>query len=143
MTEGKIVVGVDIGTSKIVTIIARVDGELVNVLGVSEVPSRGVKKGQIVDIEQAVESIIASVEAAERMAGYNLDSAFIAIGGAHIHSQNSHGVVAVSDPNGEIIQNDVDRATEAASAISIPTSRSCRARSCRIIISWISMRPPG
>jgi cell division protein FtsA len=64
-----------------------------------------------------------SVEAAERMAGYNLETAYIGLGGAHIHSQNSHGVVAVSDPNGEITQNDVDRAVEAASAISLPTSR--------------------
>jgi len=64
-----------------------------------------------------------SVEAAERMAGYNLDTGYIAIGGAHVHSQNSHGVVAISDPSGEINQNDVDRAIEAASAISLPTSR--------------------
>jgi cell division protein FtsA len=57
------------------------------------------------------------------MAGYNLESVFVGIGGAHIHSQNSHGVVAVSDPSGEINQNDIDRAIEAASAISLPTSR--------------------
>ena len=70
MSEGKIIVGVDIGTSKIVTIIARVDEEFVNVLGVSEVPSRGVKKGQIVDIKEAVESINNSLDGAERMAGH-------------------------------------------------------------------------
>ena len=64
------VVGVDIGTSKIVTIIARVDDEFVNVLGVSEVASRGVKKGQIVDIKEAVNSINNSLDGAERMAGY-------------------------------------------------------------------------
>ena len=57
------------------------------------------------------------------MAGYNLETAYVSIGGAHIHSQNSHGVVAVSDPNGEITESDVDRAIEAASAISLPVSR--------------------
>ncbi|PIZ99856.1 MAG: cell division protein FtsA, partial [Candidatus Levybacteria bacterium CG_4_10_14_0_2_um_filter_35_8] len=70
MTEGKIVVGVDIGTSKIVSLIARIN-EVVNVLGVSEVKSSGIKKGQIVDIEDAVTSINNSLESAERMAGYS------------------------------------------------------------------------
>ena len=74
--------------------------------------------------------LVSSVEAAERMAGYNLETAYVALGGAHVHSQNSHGVVAISDPNGEITQNDVDRAIEAASAISLPNfprSNSCYA----------------
>jgi cell division protein FtsA len=95
----------------------------INIMGASSVVSRGIKKGQIVDIEEATEAVISSVEAAERMAGYNLQSAYIALGGAHIHSQNSHGVVAISEPNGEINQNDVDRAVEAASAVSMPASR--------------------
>jgi len=95
----------------------------VNIVGASSVESKGVKKGQIVDIEEAVESTIASVEAAERMAGYSLQSAFVSVGGAHIHSQNSHGVVAVSDPDGEINPEDVGRVIEAASAISLPQSR--------------------
>jgi cell division protein FtsA len=93
------------------------------VVGVSSVEARGIKKGQIVDIEEAVESTIESVEGAERMAGYNLDNAFVSLGGAHVSSQNSHGVVAVSNPNGEIIMADVDRVIEAASAISLPSSR--------------------
>jgi cell division protein FtsA len=95
----------------------------INVVGAAASESKGIKKGQIVDIEEAVEATISSVEAAERMAGYNLESVFVALGGAHIHSQNSHGVVAVSDPSGEVNQNDIDRAVEAASAISLPTSR--------------------
>ena len=129
VNKSKIVAAIDIGSSKIATLIAQVavdsvTGESsVNVVGASAPGSRGIKKGQIVDIEEAVEATIASVEAAERMAGYNLESAFVALGGAHIHSQNSHGVVAVSDPNGEINQNDVDRAIEAASAVSLPASR--------------------
>ncbi|KKQ25592.1 MAG: Cell division protein ftsA [Candidatus Woesebacteria bacterium GW2011_GWA1_37_8] len=129
MTKAKIVTGIEIGSSKIATLIAQVnaneDGlmEGVNIVGVSSIESRGIKKGQIVDIEEAVEAIIQSVEAAERMAGYNVDNAFISLGGAHISSQNSHGVVAVSNPNEEIVADDVDRVIEAASAVSIPSSR--------------------
>lgn len=129
MPKSRIIAGIEIGSSKIATLVSQLNQDpvsfetSVNIVGAAASVSKGIKKGQIVDIEEAVESIIASVEAAERMAGYNLDSAFIAMGGAHVHSQNSHGVVAVSDPGGEITQNDVDRAIEAASAVSLPTSR--------------------
>ena len=123
MTDGKIVVGVDIGTSKIVTIIARVDDDSVNVLGVSEVPSRGVKKGQIVDIKEAVESINNSLDSAERMAGYSVSHVVASIGGGHIESQNSRGVVAVSSAAGEITESDLNRVIDAAKAVSLPSSR--------------------
>ncbi|KKU09663.1 MAG: Cell division protein ftsA [Candidatus Woesebacteria bacterium GW2011_GWB1_45_5] len=129
MNKPRIIAGVDIGSTKIATLVAQVLVDpatletSVNIVGAATSVSRGIKKGQIVDIEEAVEATITSVEAAERMAGYNLDTGYIAIGGAHVHSQNSHGVVAISDPSGEINQNDVDRAIEAASAISLPTSR--------------------
>jgi cell division protein FtsA len=129
MTKAKIISGIELGSSKITTIVAQVSEDdalmekSVNVVGVATAPSKGIKKGQIVNIEEAVEATIASVEAAERMAGYNLNSAFISLGGAHIHSQNSHGVVAVSDPNGEIAESDVERVIDAARAISIPQSR--------------------
>ena len=73
--------------------------------------------------QETVESTVTSLESAERMAGHNIDSAFISLGGAHIHSQNSHGVVAISGQNGEIVPTDVDRVIEAASAISLPASR--------------------
>lgn len=123
MSEGKIIVGVDIGTSKIVTIIARVDDEFVNVLGVSEVPSRGVKKGQIVDIKEAVDSINNSLDGAERMAGHPVSRIVASIGGSQIESQNSRGVVAVSSPAGEITESDLNRVIDAARAISLPSSR--------------------
>jgi cell division protein FtsA len=128
MTKNKIIAGIELGSSKSVTIVAQVTTdemyqETINIIGVSQVPSKGVKKGQIVNIEESVESAISSIEAAERMAGHNIDSAFVSLGGAHISSQNSHGVVAVSGPNGEIVSSDVDRVIEAASAISLPTSR--------------------
>ncbi len=122
MNDGKIVVGIDIGTYKIVTVIAKVD-EYVNVLGVSEVKSAGIKKGQIVDIEEAVHAINSSLEAAERMAGYNISRIVASIGGSQIESQNSRGVVAVSSPSHEIAQNDLLRVIDAAKAISLPSSR--------------------
>ncbi len=121
-SDGKIVVGIDVGTYKTVTIIAKVD-ESINVLGVSEVRSSGIRKGQIVDIEEAVTAINASLEAAERMAGYSVSQVFVSIGGSQIESQNSRGVVAVSTPQGEITQNDIIRVIDAAKAISLPSTR--------------------
>ncbi|MFZ3301282.1 MAG: cell division protein FtsA [Microgenomates group bacterium] len=129
MNKSKIIAAIELGSSKTATVVAQVTTEegsyqeKINIIGVSQVPSKGVKKGQIVNIEEAVESAISSVEAAERMAGHNLDSAYVSLGGAHIHSQNSHGVVAVSGSTGEIILSDIDRVIEAASAISLPASR--------------------
>lgn len=131
MAEGKIVTAVDVGTAKTVSMIARIEDAVnpapfwcgVNVLGVSEVPSRGIKKGQIVDIKEAVECINESLDAAERMAGYSVSHVVASIGGSHIESQNSKGVVAVSNPVGEIAQNDLDRVIDAAKAVSLPSSR--------------------
>lgn len=122
MNEAKIVVGVDIGTSKIVTVITKVD-ESINVLGVSEVKSSGIKKGQIVNIEEAVIAINNSIEAAERMAGTSVSRVISSISGVNIESQNSRGVVAVAQPEGEITSNDVGRVVDAAKAISLPSTR--------------------
>jgi cell division protein FtsA len=122
MNDGKTVVGIDIGTYKTVAVIAKVD-EYVNVLGVSEVKSAGIKKGQIVDIEEAVAAINTSLEAAERMAGYNISHVIASIGGSQIESQNSRGVVAVSNPSREISESDLLRVIDAAKAISLPSTR--------------------
>lgn len=122
MADGKFVVGIDVGTSKVTTLIAKVD-EAINVLGVSEIKASGIKKGQIVDIEDAVSVINNSLEAAERMAGYSVSRIVASIGGGHIESQNSRGVVAVSRPEGEIAQNDIDRVIDAAKAVSMPSTR--------------------
>ena len=120
----RIIAGIDIGSSKITTIIASVPetGHL-NIKGVSTNQSRGIRKGQIVDIEDAVKSVVVSLEAAERMAGYSIASAFFSVGGSHISSQNSHGVVAVAEPNKEITPEDVNRAVDAARAVSLPGTR--------------------
>ncbi len=123
MNEGKIVVGIDVGTYNIVTIIAKIFEDVVNVLGVSESKSLGIRKGQVVDIEEAVSSINKSLEAAERMAGYNASHVVVSIGGSQIESQNSRGVVAISSPKGEITHADLTRVIEAAKAISIPSTR--------------------
>jgi len=124
VSKEKIVVGIDIGSAKICTIIASVSKEgQITVIGVSTVPSAGIKKGVVVDIDDSVDSISMSLEGAERMSGYAVSSAFISVGGNHIASLNSHGVVAISNPTGEITEEDVARVTEAARAISIPSSR--------------------
>lgn len=124
MAKDRIISGIDIGSSKVCTIIASqgADG-LLSIIGVSTVASKGIKKGVVVDIDQAVESIAESLEGAERMAGYTVSSSFVTVNGNHITSLNSHGVVAISSPDGEISQSDIARVTEAARAISIPSSR--------------------
>lgn len=125
MTKSRIIAAIDTGTSKVVTIIASVAEETgkINIVGASSVEGKGLRKSQIVDIEEAIETISASVEAAERMAGCSVSSAFISVGGTHIQSQNSKGVVAVADPEHEIIPEDLARVIEAARAISLPSAR--------------------
>ncbi len=124
MPKERIITGLDIGSSKITTIIATLGTEgKVSVIGVSSVPSQGIKKGVVVDIDEAVEAIAKSLESAERMAGYAVSSAYCLVNGTHISSLNSHGVVAVAHQEGEISPSDVERVTEAAQAISIPSSR--------------------
>ncbi|MFC1751290.1 cell division protein FtsA [Pseudomonadota bacterium] len=125
MAKGQIIAGIDVGTDKVCTIIASVSPETenVNVIGVASHSSKGVRKSQIVDIEDAIGSITESVEAAERMAGYSVKNAYVSISGNHISSQNSKGVVAVAEPEGEIIPEDVSRVIEAARAVSLPASR--------------------
>lgn len=123
MKNVDVVVGIDIGSSKIATLIGRIDEDIINILGVSESPSKGVKKGQIVNIEEASDAINASLDSAERMAGHSIDKVFVSISGVNIESQNSKGVVAVSQPDGEISEYDVERVLEAAGAVSLPSTR--------------------
>lgn len=121
--EGRIIVAIDVGTYKIVTVIAKVVESVISVLGVSEVKSQGIRKGQVVDIEEAVHAINSSLEAAERMAGYSASHVIVSLGGSQISCQNSRGVVAVATPNGEISESDLQRVIDAAKAISIPSTR--------------------
>lgn len=124
MARDSIVAGVDIGTSKISTIVtSTLDDSPPRVIGVATVESKGLRKGQVVDIEEATQSVIESLEAAERMAGYSVSEAFVSVGGSHIASQNSRGVVAVMEPDKEITVQDVVRVVDAAKAVSLPSSR--------------------
>jgi len=131
-SRSKVTTAIDIGSEKITTLIANIQNNLsdlsttINVIGVATSESgegKGIKKGQIVNLDAAVDAVIESVESAERMAGINVSRAYVSLGGAHIASQNSHGVVAISNPEGEITQDDVKRVIEAASAVSLPASR--------------------
>jgi len=122
----QIICGIDIGSSKIATIVALYDeqaDEAPKVIGFSSYPSQGIKKGLIVDIDKATESIEKSVDKAEKMAGYKIEKAFVSVGGPHISSLNSHGLVAITNPNQEIFENDVERVVEAARAISLSSTR--------------------
>lgn len=110
--------GIDIGTSKTNTIIAelREDNNNIDIVGVGSVPSWGVKKGIIVDLEQAVGAVRESVGNAERMAGVQLDSAVVAVNGSHISSFNSQGVIAISKDHPEVSEEDIEKVIDAAKA---------------------------
>ena len=119
------IAGIDVGSSRVTTLIATIgaDDNRPKVIGVAVSPSRGIKKGQVVNIEEAMGSIVASVEAAERMAGYNLSRALVSLSGPLLTSQNSKGIVAVAQPNEEIVGQDVERVIDAARAVSLPSTR--------------------
>ncbi len=125
MSRSNLVVAIDIGSSKIATLVGQyfAEEERLNIIGVANFPARGIRKGQIINIEEATESLIESVEAAERMAGFSISEAFVGIAAPHIESINSQGVVAIADAKGEIVSDDVERVIEAAKAVSLPSSR--------------------
>jgi cell division protein FtsA len=117
-----IVVGIDIGTTKICTLVARLEGERnLRMLGVGIEPSQGVRKGTIVDLAAASQSIGRSIEKAQRTSGLEITSALVSLAGSHVSSVNSRGVVAIS---GRVIdEDDMARALEAAQAVAIPHNR--------------------
>ncbi|MBI2086326.1 cell division protein FtsA [Candidatus Daviesbacteria bacterium] len=124
MAKDRVICGIDVGSSKIATLISSIDENgKINLIGVSSTTSKGVKKTQVVDIDEAVAAITESVEAAERMAGYSISSAYVSLGGPQIESVNQHAVVAVSEPEGEIKESDIRRVNDAARAIPLPSSR--------------------
>ena len=125
MSHSKIISGIDIGTSKITTIIGQYSDneDKFNIIAVSSIPSLGFRKGQIINLEQATSTIVQSIESAERMAGFQINSASICLSAPYIESINSHGVVAISSPNNEIEATDIDRVIEAAKAVAIPNGK--------------------
>ncbi len=120
--NSQIIVGLDIGTNKISAIVGELseDGEL-EIVGVGSHPSRGLKKGVVVNIESTVESIQRAIEEAELMAGCTIETVYAGIAGSHIRSLNSHGIVAIRD--GEVFQQDIDRVIDAAQAVAIPADQ--------------------
>jgi cell division protein FtsA len=117
-----IVVGLDIGTTKICAVVGEINqNDQVDVIGIGTSPSRGLRKGVVVNIESTVESIKRAVEEAELMAGVQINSVYAGIAGGHIKGFNSRGVIAVKDR--EVNQSDVDRVIDAAKAVAIPLDR--------------------
>ncbi len=120
--EEKIVVGLDIGTSKVAAIVASTTGDNnIEVIGLGTSVSKGLKKGVVVNIESTVKSIQRAIEEAELMAGCQIDSVYAGIAGSHIRSLNSHGIVAIRDH--EVSQADLDRVIDAARAVAIPADQ--------------------
>jgi len=121
-TEKNLIVGLDIGTSKVVAIVGEITPENeVEVIGIGSHPSRGLKKGVVVNIESTVQSIQRAVEEAELMAGCQIHSVYAGIAGSHIRSLNSHGIVAIRDK--EVTPADVERVIDAARAVAIPADQ--------------------
>ena len=120
--SGRMIVGLDIGTSKVVAIVAEIgmDGEI-EIVGIGSHPSKGLKKGVVVNIESTVQSIQRAIEEAELMAGCQIHSVYAGIAGSHIRSLNSHGIVAIRDK--EVFQADIDRVIDAAQAVAIPADQ--------------------
>lgn len=115
------VVGLDIGTSKVVAIVGEAHDDDIEIIGIGTHPSRGLKKGVVVNIESTVQSIQRAVEEAELMAGCQIHSVNAGIAGSHVRSLNSHGIVAIKD--GEVASGDVDRVIDAARAVAIPADQ--------------------
>lgn len=116
-----LLVGIDIGTSKVVALVGEINENKLNVIGFGSHPSQGLKRGVVVNIESTVQSIQRAVEDAELMSGCEIFSAYTGIAGSHIRSINSHGIVAIRD--NEVSQSDVDRVIDAAKAIAIPADQ--------------------
>lgn len=125
MARSPVITALDLGTDKCTTLIATIDPETkqLQVKGVSAVPAKGIRKSQIVDLEKAITTMTESLNGAERMAGFDVKSAYMSVSGTHVQSQNSKGVVAVSAPNQEITAQDVSRVIDAARAVSLPADR--------------------
>src|SRR2546422_517168 len=121
MAEQTVLVAIDIGTTKVCVLIGEVaERGGVDVIGIGQVPSDGLRKGVVIDLDRTVQSVTNAVDAAERLSGLKVRSAFVGISGSHINSQNSRGMVAVRH---DVDRGDTVRAIEAARAVSIPNTR--------------------
>lgn len=125
MSKIRLFAGLDVGSAKIRTVVGTIDEktQMPNVIGVGIAPSTGLRKGQVIDVEETINNITASLEDAERMAGEPVHHVLLGISGNHIESFNSKGVIAISNPGNEITEDDIDRVLEAAQAVAIPNNR--------------------
>jgi cell division protein FtsA len=124
VTEGQTFAAIDVGTTKVCTLVGELDEhQTLHVVGVGVTPSRGLRKGLVVNADEAANSIAVSVEQAERVSGYKIDSAVVGVAGGHISSLNSRGVVAITHGQRGITHDDMDRALESARAVAVPTNR--------------------
>ncbi len=125
MANTKIIVGLDVGSSKIRVAVGTTEDQkkTINIIGVGLSPSNGIRKGMITDIDEATSNITAALDDAERMAGEPIHRAFVGISGTHLEAYDSKGVIAINGQNAEITEDDVDRVLEAARAVSLPANR--------------------
>ena len=118
---GEIIVGLDIGTTKICAVVGEVHGDAVEIIGMGSHPSDGLRKGVVINIEHTVDSIKEAIEEAETMAGCEISSVYAGIAGGHIKGFNTPGIIALKEK--EVTKRDIDRVIEAASAVAIPMDR--------------------
>ncbi len=122
MARSELIVGLDIGTTKICAVVGELnDDGVIEIVGIGTCPSTGLRKGVVVNIEQTVQSVRKALDEAERMAGCEIRAVYVGIAGSHVNSINSHGVIAVK--GGEVTPRDIDRALDAARAVAIPADR--------------------
>jgi cell division protein FtsA len=121
MKKGDLIVGLDIGTTKVAAIVGEITDDGIDIIGIGSHPSRGLRKGVVINIESTVESIKKAVSEAELMAGCDITSVYAGIAGGHIKGINSHGIVAIKDK--EVRETDVFRVIDAAQAVAIPLDR--------------------
>ncbi|HET8706607.1 MAG TPA: cell division protein FtsA, partial [Pseudomonadales bacterium] len=121
-SDDNMIVGLDIGTSKVVAIVGQIKSdETIEIVGLGSAPSRGLKKGVVVNIDSTVQSIRRAIEEAELMAGCQIHSVFVGIAGAHISSMNSNGIVAIRER--EVQKPDIERVIDAAQAVAVPADQ--------------------
>ena len=123
MAKENIIVALDAGSSKFVAVVASIDSSKVSIIGAHHIKSKGIKDGVVNNIDKAVEGISEVLNKVEMMSGHSVSKIISTVSGTHIESLNSHGVVAVSGEEHEIVQDDINRVNEAARAVSLPSNR--------------------
>ena len=125
MAKEQVIASLDVGSSKIRTVIALIqeDQKMPNIIGVGVAPSTGMRKGNIIDVDEVISNISAALEDAERMSGAPIHHVFVGINGNHVESFDSKGVIAIAHSGSEIIEDDVNRVLEAAQAVNMPSNR--------------------